>query len=85
MHISKALLTISFLILKIAQLQDTIIHSYILSLPRFYVDDISKATKYDASQLRTEVEVAIHGARKMGLGFTIKIKVVIFLVCLTCS
>jgi hypothetical protein len=60
---------------------DTIIHAYILSLPRIYEDDINKATKYDAYQLRTEVEVAIHGARKMGLGFAIKIKVVIFLLC----
>ena len=52
-NISKTLLTISFLILKITQLQDTIIHAYILSLPRFYEDDINKATKYDAYQLRT--------------------------------
>lgn len=85
LHISKTLLTISFLILKITQLQDAIIHAYILSLPRFNEDDINKATRYDAYQLRTEVEVAIHGARKMGLGFAIEIKVVIFLWCLTCS
>jgi hypothetical protein len=73
----------SFLILKITQLQDTIIHVSILSLPRFNEDDIIKATNYDAYQLHTEMDVAIHGARKMGLGFAIKIKVVIFLLCLT--
>ena len=85
LHISKALLTMSFLILKITQLQDTIIHVSILSLPRFNEDDINKATRYDAYQLRTEVEVAMHGARKMGLRFAIEIKVVIFLWYLTCS
>ena len=85
LHISKTLLTISFLILKSTQLLDTIIHAAILSLPRFCEDDINKATNYNAYQLHTEVEVAMHGARKMGLGFAIKIKVVIFLLCLTCS
>ena len=84
-NISKTLLTISFLILKIIQLQDTIIHASILSFPRFHKGDINKATNYDAYQLHTEVEVAIPGARKMELGFAIKIKVVIFLLCLTCS
>jgi hypothetical protein len=72
LHISKTLLTISFLILKITQLQDTIIHAYILSLPRFNEGDINTSTNYDAYQLHTEVEVAIHGARRWDWGLQLK-------------